>query len=67
MTVSYLFDVLGDLENSVESYDTFKHENLEVANGCIERCLSQGDFASAETLESIEKSRAARLAGNQDQ
>ena len=34
---------------------------------CWGRPRSQSGFASAETLDSIEKSHAARLAGNQNQ
>ena len=54
--------------NPVELWDTFKRETLEAARGCVKGCpRSRDGFASAETLDSIEKSRAARLAGNQDQ
>ena len=64
VTVSNLFEVLNVLENQVELWDIFQHETLEAARGCVGGCLT---FTSVETLDSIEKSRAARLAGNQDQ
>ena len=68
VTVSNRFEVLDTLEDPVELWDTFKRETLEAARGCIgERPRSRGGFASAETLDSIEESRAARLAGNRDQ
>ena len=68
VTVSNQFEVLGTLEDPVELWDTFKRETLNAAKRCIgERPRSRGGFVSAETLENIEKSRAARLAGSRDQ
>ena len=68
VTVSNRFEVLNALQNQVELWDTFQHETLEAARGCVRWCLrSRGGFTSAETLDSIEKSHTARLAGNQDQ
>ncbi|MFV0264558.1 MAG: hypothetical protein ACK5JN_19375 [Kluyvera sp.] len=68
MTVSNRFNVLGTLEDPVELWDTFKRETMQAAKECIgERPRSRGGFASEETLENIERSRAARLAGNRDQ
>ena len=68
VAVSNRFEVLDTLEDPVELWDTFKRETLEAAKGCIgERPRSRGGFASRETLDSIEESRAARLAGNRDQ
>ena len=65
VTVSNRFEVL---DVPVELWDTFKRETLEVARGCVGgRPRSHGGFPSAGTLDSIEKSRAAKLAGNQDQ
>ena len=65
VTVSNQFEVLDALEDPVELWDIFKRETLEVVTGCVGRCpRSRGGFASAETLDSIEKSCAARLAGN---
>ena len=55
VTISDRFEVLDTLEDPMELWDTFKRETLEAG------------FASAETLDSIEKSRAARLAGSRDQ
>ena len=68
VTVSNRFEVLDLLEDPVDLWDTFKRETLEAARGCVGwRPRSQGGLASAETLDSIEKSRAARLAGSRDQ
>ena len=68
MTVSNRFGWLNTLEDPEELWDTFKRESLEAAKECIGECpMSQSGFASVETLESIEESRAARLAGNHDQ
>ncbi|KAG0717160.1 Procollagen C-endopeptidase enhancer 2 [Chionoecetes opilio] len=68
VAVSNRFDVLGALEDPVELWDTFKRETLQAAKECIgERPRSRRGFVSTETLEKIEESRAARLAGNQDQ
>ena len=48
--------------------DTFKRKTLEAARGCVRgRPRSRAGFASAETLDGIEKNRAARLAWNRDQ
>ncbi|KAG0721945.1 hypothetical protein GWK47_045409 [Chionoecetes opilio] len=48
--------------------NTFKRETLLAAKECIgERPRSRCGFVSTETLGNIEESRAARLAGNQDQ
>ena len=42
--------------------------NLEAVRECVRgRLRSQSRFASAEMLDSIEKSRAAKLAGSRDQ
>ncbi|KAG0713018.1 X-linked retinitis pigmentosa GTPase regulator-interacting protein 1 [Chionoecetes opilio] len=66
--VSNQFDVLGALGDPVELWDTFKRETLQAAKECIgERPRSRRGFVSTETLEKIEESRAARLAGNRDQ
>ncbi|KAG0720366.1 hypothetical protein GWK47_048649 [Chionoecetes opilio] len=52
----------------VELWDSFKLETAKAAKECIgERPRSRRGFVSTETLEKIEESRAARLAGNQDQ
>ena len=60
--------MLGALDNPVELWNTFKREILEAARGCVrERSRSRGGFVSVETLDSIAKSYAARLAGNQNQ
>ncbi|KAG0710017.1 hypothetical protein GWK47_023656 [Chionoecetes opilio] len=68
VAVSNRFDVLGALGDPVELWDTFKRETLQAAKECIgERPRSRRGFVSTETLEKIEESRAARLAGNQDQ
>ncbi|KAG0713853.1 hypothetical protein GWK47_015271 [Chionoecetes opilio] len=68
VAVSNRFDVLGALGDPVELWDTFKRETLQAAKECIgERPRSRRDFVSTETLEKIEESRAARLAGNRDQ
>ncbi|KAG0718569.1 Sphingomyelin phosphodiesterase 3 [Chionoecetes opilio] len=68
VAVSNRFDVLGALGDPVELWDTFKRETLQAAKECIgERPRSRRGFVSTETLEKIEESRAARLAGNRDQ
>ena len=60
--------MLDALEDPVELWDTFKRETLEAARGCDGgRPRSRGVFASAETLDSIEQTRAIGLAGNRDQ
>ena len=62
------FGVLDTLEDPEELWDTYKCETLEAAKECIgERPRLRSGFTSVETLESIEESRAARLAGDQDQ
>ncbi|KAG0714123.1 Carbohydrate sulfotransferase 1 [Chionoecetes opilio] len=67
VAVSNRFDVLGALEDPLELWDTFKCETLQAAKESIgERLRSRRGFVSTEPLENIEKSRAARLAGNQD-
>ena len=35
VTVSNQFEVLDALEDPVELWDTFKHETLEAARGCV--------------------------------
>ena len=68
VTVSNRFGVLDTLEDPEELWDTFKCETLEAAKECIgERLSSQSGFTTVETLESIEESRAARLAGDHNQ
>ena len=68
VTVTNRFEMLDALEYPVELWNTFKRETLEAARGCVKgRPRSWGGFASAETMDSIEKSRAARLAGSWDQ
>ncbi|KAG0698159.1 Protein spinster [Chionoecetes opilio] len=68
VAVSNRFDVLGALGDPVELWDTFKRETLQAVKECIgERPRSRRGFVSTETLEKIEESRAARLAGNRDQ
>ena len=67
MTVSNLIEVFYALEDPIELWDTFKHETLETVRDCVGgRSRSQGGFALVETLDTIEKSRAARLAGSRD-
>ena len=66
--VSNRFGVLDTLEDLEELWDTFKRETLEAAKECTgEHPRSRRGFTSVETLESIEESRAARLAGDHDQ
>ncbi|KAG0723422.1 Transposon TX1 uncharacterized protein [Chionoecetes opilio] len=68
VAVSNRFDVLGAFGDPVELWDTFKRETQQAAKECIgERPRSRRGFVSTETLEKIEESRAARLAGNRDQ
>ncbi|MPC44575.1 hypothetical protein E2C01_038252 [Portunus trituberculatus] len=68
LTVSNRFGLLDIVEDPVDLWDTCKHETLEAAKKCVgERPRLRSDFVSIETLESIEESRAARLAGNCDQ
>ena len=65
MACSNRFEVLGRMDDAVEMWDTFRDEALEAAKDCIgERPRSRSGFASGETLESIEESRTARLAGD---
>ena len=67
VTVSNWIKMLGALEDPVELCDTFKRKTLESTKWCIgERPRSQGGLVLVETLDNIEKSRTARLAGNQD-
>ena len=68
MSVSNRFGALDTLEDPEDLWDTFKRETLQTAKECIGECpRSRSGFTSAETLESIEESRAARLAGDRDQ
>ena len=68
VTVSNRFEALDTLEDPEELWDTSKCEILEAAKECTgERPRSWSGLTSVETLESIEESRAARLAGNHDQ
>ena len=68
MTVSTWFEALNTLKEPEELWDTFKSETFEAASEWIgERPRSRSGFTSIETLESIEESRAARLAGDHDQ
>ena len=68
VTVSNWFGVVDTIDNLVELRNIFKHETLEAAKECVEeRLRSRSGFASVETLDSIEESHAARLAGNRDQ
>ncbi|KAG0719085.1 Pentatricopeptide repeat-containing protein 2, mitochondrial [Chionoecetes opilio] len=68
VAVSNRFDVLGALEDPVELWDTFKRETLQAAKECIgELPRARRGFVSTETLENIEESHAAMLAGKQDQ
>ena len=68
VTVSNWFGALDSLEDSEELWDIFKREILEAAKECIgERLRSRSGFTSVQTLESIEKSRAAKLDESQDQ
>ena len=68
VTVYNRFGVLDTLENPEELWDTFKLDTSEAAKECFgERLRSRSGFTSVETLESIEESRAAKLAGNHDQ
>ena len=60
--------MLDALEDPVEMWNTFKCETLEAARGYIMgRPRSWGGFASANRLNSIEKSHISRLAGNWNQ
>lgn len=55
-------------EDSVDLWDTFKHEPVEAARECIaKRPRIKGGFFSLGTQANIEYSRAASLAGNPDQ
>ena len=68
VTVSNWFEVLDTREDRVELWNTFKHGALLVAKECIrEHPKSCSSFAPVETLNSIEESRAPRLAGNRYQ
>ena len=56
------------MKTLLELWDTLKRVIIEVAKECTEkRPSSRSGFASVETLESIEESHAAKLAGNRDQ
>ena len=67
VAVSNRFEVLGALEDPGELWDAFKRETLKATEECVgERPRSRSGVASGETLEAIEESRAARLAGNLD-
>ena len=68
VTVANRSEALDTLEDPEELWDTFKCDTLEAAKECIgERLRSRSGFTSVETLESIEESRAARVAGDHDQ
>ena len=60
--------MLNTLEDLVELWDTFKCKILEAAKESIgEHPRARSGFTSIDTLESIEESRAARLAEDHDQ
>ena len=60
VTFSNQFEVLDALEIPVELWDTFKRETLEATRECVgRRPRSWVVSASAETLDSIEKSPAS--------
>ena len=68
VSVSNRFNVLSTLEDPVELWDTLKRVTLEAAHESIGvRPRSRGGFLSEGTLDNIEKSRNARLAGNQEE
>ena len=68
VTVFNQFGARDTLEDTKELWDTFKGKTLEAAKECIgERPRSQSGFTLVETLESIEESRTARLAGDHNQ
>ncbi|KAG0729235.1 hypothetical protein GWK47_030741 [Chionoecetes opilio] len=68
LTTVAVLNQFNVLEDPVELWDTFKHQTLQAAKECIgERPRSMRGFVSTGTLENIKESRAARLAGNQDQ
>ena len=66
--VSNQFQVLDALEDRGELWHTFKRTTLEVSRGCIGgHPSSRRGFALVETLDSIERNHAARLARNRNQ
>ena len=66
--VSNRFEAFGALEDPVELWDTFNRETLSAAGECLgARPRSRRGFISGETLDKIEESRAARLAGDLEQ
>ena len=68
VAVSNRFEALGALEDPVELWDTFKRETLAAAEDCLgARPRSRRGFVTRETLDLIEESRTARLAGNRRQ
>ena len=68
VTVSNRFGVLDTLEDPEELWDSFKRETLKATEECVgQRPRSRSGVASEETLQAIEESRAARLAGDLDQ
>ena len=68
VTVSNRFRALDTLQNPEELWYTFKRETFETAKKCIgEGPRSLSGFTLVDTLESIEESRTARLAGDHNQ
>ena len=68
VAVSNRFEVLDTLQDPEELWDTFKRETLSAAGECLgARPRSRRGFISGETLDKIEESRAARLAGDLEQ
>ena len=68
VAVSNRFEVLSGLEDPVELWDAFKRETLSAVEEHVGvQPKSRNGFASPETVETIGRSRAARLAGNRDQ
>lgn len=67
VTVSDQLSVASALEDPIELLSIFKRETIHAAKECIrELPRTKCGFASGETVENFEESRAARLAGKSD-
>lgn len=67
VAVSNRFEALSSLEDPEELWGAFKRGTLEATEECVgKRPRSRSGITSGETLETIEASRAARLAGKTD-
>ena len=68
IAVSNQFEILGDLEDPADKWEAFKRGTLKAVEEHVEKLpRSRSGVASPETVEIIDMSRTARLAGDRVQ